>query len=396
MTSDIVNIDGANVLNITSILPAPVKGKENENDVLLTLIKHQETYFEDTRHFLIFTLPYSNAILSFFSRKWASYWSLIKKGEFLLEDRVIYVLAVPQFRNDSWLKPWLNRIGFFINRRRIENILKSNKIDLIHAQDLGIGAGIADLASQRYGIPYVVTARGIEKHASKTYFKRLLQNARHLIVLNFAQSLAIQQLGYSSTLLPHGVDNNFFEKPIFTKNVQQPIKIVTVSRLLDWKNIDKIIVAVSKLKISFKYHIFGAGPELHRLTELVNSLGIQDDVVFKGKVGYKDMPKLLSQYDFFVLVSYPETFGRVYVEAMARGLPIIGVKGCGIDGYIENGKQGFLVNHQDETEILNRINRLAEDSELRQQMGKAAENLARSFSWHSISEILYKIYRSVI
>ena len=55
----------------------------------------------------------------------------------------------------------------------------------------------------------------------------------------------------------------------------------------------------------------------------------------------------MKKSDVFVMPSAPETFGLVYLEAMASGCIVVGAKGWGIDGLIKNGFDGYLVEPRD-------------------------------------------------
>src|SRR5690606_32504327 len=98
---------------------------------------------------------------------------------------------------------------------------------------------------------------------------------------------------------------------------------------------------------NFIFDIYGDGPEKEALEALVSKLGLSDRIFFKGYIANQILPEILIQYDIFMMPSYPETLGRVYFEAMACGLPVIGSVGTGIDGLIEDGVQGFLVDTRD-------------------------------------------------
>jgi glycosyltransferase involved in cell wall biosynthesis len=63
----------------------------------------------------------------------------------------------------------------------------------------------------------------------------------------------------------------------------------------------------------------------------------------------------LTKADMFILVSAPETFGLSYLEAMASGCIVIGSKGWGIDGVIEDGVNGFLCEPNEEKMLLSKL-----------------------------------------
>ena len=72
------------------------------------------------------------------------------------------------------------------------------------------------------------------------------------------------------------------------------------------------------------------------------NLGLESCVYFEGEKAREQVLHLMEESDIFVLVSSPETFGLVYVEAMAKGCITIGSKGEGIDGVIVNNENGYL------------------------------------------------------
>jgi len=95
--------------------------------------------------------------------------------------------------------------------------------------------------------------------------------------------------------------------------------------------------------IEWFYTVIGDGPERSKLEKLAVSLNIQDRVYFKGFLPHTETLKFLEKSDLFIMVSAPETFGLVYLEAMAKGCIVIGTKNWGIDGIVLDKKNGFLV-----------------------------------------------------
>src|SRR5690606_12469237 len=152
-----------------------------------------------------------------------------------------------------------------------------------------------------------------------------------------------------SYLVPHGIDENFFNFKADCKN--NVPKIVTICSLLQLKNIDKVLFALNNIKTDFEYHIYGDGPDHDRLLRELYKLDIKEKVKFFDRIEHDRVPGVLEKYDIFVMPSYPENFGRVFIEAMAVGLPVIGAQGAGIDGYIEHGVSAFVVNHNDVSEL---------------------------------------------
>jgi L-malate glycosyltransferase len=129
-----------------------------------------------------------------------------------------------------------------------------------------------------------------------------------------------------------------------TKGTGGKISIITVSSLIDVKHVETNILALARLPetIDWSFTIIGEGPEQPRLEALTQSLGLHPRVVFKGQQPRATVLAELQKTDIFIMVSCLETFGLVYLEAMAAGNIVIGSEGEGIDGIIQHGQNGFL------------------------------------------------------
>ena len=87
--------------------------------------------------------------------------------------------------------------------------------------------------------------------------------------------------------------------------------------------------------------------------------------------------------DLFALPSHYESFGFVFLEAMAHGVPVVGVRTGGVPEVIRDGETGFVLDPADDGEALTgALSRLAGDDALRTQLGEQAQRWARErFSW---------------
>lgn len=122
------------------------------------------------------------------------------------------------------------------------------------------------------------------------------------------------------------------------------IRFISLCSLIPLKNIDVTLKALAELKneIEFTYTVVGDGPERNSLEKLSEELGLKPIVSFVGMKSHNASIEFLDNADVFIMVSAPETFGLAYLEALARGLIVVGAKGWGIDGIIENGISGYL------------------------------------------------------
>lgn len=147
-----------------------------------------------------------------------------------------------------------------------------------------------------------------------------------------------------SFLIPSGI-------PEHTININQQstsnktLTFITVANMIKRKNIDILIKAfhhLIQIDKDVRLTIIGDGVERDNLEELVVKLNISKNVFFLGKITREKVFLELSHNDVFVLPSIHETFGIVYLEAMARNCIPIGTVNEGIDGIIQDGVNGYL------------------------------------------------------
>src|SRR5690606_35758485 len=86
--------------------------------------------------------------------------------------------------------------------------------------------------------------------------------------------------------------------------------------------------------------LVGEGPELAKIQQKIEQLGLSDKVMFLGK--QEDVTQIISLADALLLPSEKESFGLVALEAMACGVPTIGSTAGGIPELVTHGETGFL------------------------------------------------------
>jgi glycosyltransferase involved in cell wall biosynthesis len=384
-----------NILVLTDTLPAPVLAKKvRENDVLVVTADMHEQLYDDVHYTFVFLL-YTSFFTHFLSEH-REHKEFLDLKSYNLKNRKIEIIAVPTFVKSNIFWPLYMKIAFLRNRRKLTRIIKENKIDIIHAQDVLTNLGLAYQINKYLKIPFVVTSRHLGRSDYiMPHVKKFISKAKGIINLGRNEKNLSAGLNPNSYLISHGIDDRFLSKRKETY-ATDTLKIVTVSRLLFWKNIDKIILALDQIKEGFTWDIYGEGPHFDTLKDLVAQSSISDKVVLHGHIDYEVIPETLLNYDLFVLPSFPELFGRVYIEAMACGLAVIGARNTGMHGYITEGEQGFLVNHEEVSELRDAIQRFISDKTLKVTMGEKAKVLSESFSWDSVINKLDQVYRSAL
>jgi len=157
--------------------------------------------------------------------------------------------------------------------------------------------------------------------------------------------------------------------------------IGTIGRLSPEKDQQNIIHAFARVKFDFpqaKLLIIGDGPLEQHLKALVNTLHLQNDVIFSGFVAHAQ--RFIKAFDIFILASTKEAFGRVLLEAMIGKIPVIGTRTNGIPEVI--GDAGILVDARDPHALFSAILNIAKlpQNELSAFGNKGYERIKSQFS----------------
>lgn len=132
--------------------------------------------------------------------------------------------------------------------------------------------------------------------------------------------------------------------------------IVSVSRIVKQKGYDLKFEVMNKLfeeNIYFHWYIIGDGSYKNEFELKISNSKIKDCVTFLGKINRDDLRKYYSNADLFILLSeFRESFGLVYLEAIACGCPAVGLDNGGVREVIQPGINGFLINYSDINQIV--------------------------------------------
>lgn len=240
--------------------------------------------------------------------------------------------------------------------------IQFNNFDMIHAHKLTFEGPIAYDLYEKYKIPYIITLRHTDQVVLKYrkdlmyYYKKILTNASKIIIISPWMTNVF------SNLLGQNFYNKISSKIINIPNIMKVDtrinKIKNNGRYLSVfhlkneeikrKNIFKVLDSIQELKkkgINIDLDIIGGGPAKEILEKEILEKDLNKNVKFIGVVDNSKILEVMSEYKAFILCSYPETFGMVYIEALCAGIPIIYVKDTGVDGFFNNNI-GVSVNHK--------------------------------------------------
>ncbi|MGP1375880.1 MAG: glycosyltransferase family 4 protein [Almyronema sp.] len=190
-----------------------------------------------------------------------------------------------------------------------------------------------------------------------------------------------------------GVDPDLFTA---THNPTDKVKLLYVGRLAAMKGLPILLESLAQLhstQPNLQLTVVGDGEERASLEANVQQMGLQTVVEFVGYQSQSAVRQYLQQTDIFVLPSFAEGVPVVLMEAMATAVPVIATRIAGISELVEEGVSGYLVPPGDVYALQQKICLLAENAELRQQLGQAGRRQVKeAFNLKTEAQKLHEIF----
>jgi glycosyltransferase involved in cell wall biosynthesis len=195
-----------------------------------------------------------------------------------------------------------------------------------------------------------------------------------------------------------GVPEEFFQSDHVDRVRNQPVRLITVSRLSDpRKNVEKVLRALAQLKsqYEFTYTVIGDGDLRPGLEALSRQVGLGQDVEFAGTLPRTEIKKRLASSDLFILPSSTlrtsiEGFGIAYLEANACGTPVLAARLAGAAEAVGEGVSGMFVNEPTVDSIASAL-RSYFSGEVTFEASRC-KAFARQFTWTKVVDRACEIY----
>ena len=334
-------------------------------------------------------------------------------------DLPIRVIRIPRFatvpkRLKLFGMPGLNSIL----ANRLTKLLRENRIELLHVNDtysLRAAAKAAEALEiplvlsyhnnlnvpySSYGYPYPISSwmdyreKGILKAAGKCPIVIADSNyiAQRLVEAGVSAS-RVKRIYIGGSICEWGSPPIHHDDP--------NIRVLSVGVMQIHKGFQDLILAIKKLSTEgwpLDVTMVGDGPYCSKLLELAERLGLTDRVKFVGRVSPQ---KLIGLYDWCDVVVVPtitpEPFGRVAVEAMSRGRPVIGTATGGLTEIIDNEQTGYLIPPATPSASAEKLLLLKNQRELVVKMGtRALEKCKMVFDQSVITNQVFDVYRNLV
>lgn len=299
------------------------------------------------------------------------------------------------------------QLGFaYMSRRLIDRKINQRNYSVLHFHTQPLAFLALDLLKK---IPTVITIdfTAIQAATEKTdpnfrwtynpnflLEKRVFQAAAKLITFSEAtRKSVIEDYKIDENkvkVIYPGVDINKIPLPTNPKRIEQkPYKILFIGGHFERKGGQDLLEVFLER--------FADQAELHLVTQTPIKCDRPNVYIYQNIKAYTPQwLELYHQADVFILPTYSEPFGWVFIEAMAAGLPIVTTRVNAIPEIVSHEKTGFLIQPGDRTDLANRIQQLIENRNLGREMGaKGRQIVEQKFNAHTNFQTLESIFQEI-
>jgi len=213
--------------------------------------------------------------------------------------------------------------------------------------------------------------------------------------------LDLKHFSGPTPVVPFGVNLEAFTSKPVNRNANAPLTIGYVGRMLPGKGLNVLADALNKLQSEpWKLLMVGDGSERKPFEQTLAQHGLLDRAEFTGAISYDSVPNFFQQMDVLVVPTETtarirEQFGRVIVEAMATGIPVIGST-CGAIPEVIDGA-GLVFPERDADALADAIRRVLADADLREEFARVGRRrVEENYSWDRVASKTYELYRQIL
>lgn len=262
----------------------------------------------------------------------------------------------------------------------------TKRYDVLHAHFGPVGNSYRFVASL-WQSPLLVSFHGydvssVPRKDGPGVYAQLFADAAGLTVNSDFMAGKLRALGCPPEKihkLPYGLDVAQFTAPERARHVGEPMRVLTVGRLVEKKGLEYSIRAVATVRATHpevRYDIIGDGPLRAQLQSLIEGLRQHEAITLHGAKEGDVIRAFLAEAHLFVLASVTSGDGDEegtpvsLLEAQASGLPVIATRHAGIPEIVRDGETGFLVAERDVDALTMRLTELVENPSLGMEMGR--------------------------
>jgi glycosyltransferase involved in cell wall biosynthesis len=295
-------------------------------------------------------------------------------------------------------------------------------MDLIHLHHPFLSGRLAIRYARPYEIPIVFTNHtryDLYAHAylpvipdgiSTTFLENYLTSFCREVDLVIAPSAGLRdvliKMGVDAhvEVIPNGVDLSPFSalaNPVPRQSLgfeDSHVLLIYVGRLGPEKNLTFLVRAFAGIHSAYpdaRLLLVGDGPEKDNLEDQVRRSGLEGKVRFAGMVEYESLPGYLAAGDIFVTASVTEVHPLSVIEALAAGLPVVGIRSPGIEDTIQDDENGLLCPN-DLAGFTAKLARIVGEPKTRRRMAREARASAEQYAIERTSARLIEQYERLV
>ena len=286
---------------------------------------------------------------------------------------------------------YLNNLSYFKNHKQLRKCLAEFNADVLYAH-YASGYGTTSRLTKFH--PTVLAVWGSDVYdfpKQNPGFWWLLVRSLKAADKLFSTSNAMAKVASQYTkkdfyITPFGVNVEDFS-PSTTKKDDDKITIGFLKKVSKLYGIPCLVKAFALLceknpDLNVELKVYGDGELLDDMKQLSNELGIAEKAHFLGRIPHADAPRVLREMDIFCAPSERESFGVSVVEAMACEIPCITSDADGLTEVMAEGETGLVFPANDEYALMNALEKLCKDKQLRHEMGKKGrERVLKYYNW---------------
>jgi glycosyltransferase involved in cell wall biosynthesis len=317
----------------------------------------------------------------------------------------------------------LSDTGFYFSFRFSRHARrKLQTMDIVHVHHPFLSGRLAIRYCKPYNIPIVFTNHTRYDLLTQAYFPLLPDEVGNTLLQAYLPSfcrevdlLIAPSLGLCEILrgfgvecpievIPNGVDLGPFRNPAHLVSRESlgfgpdEVLMVYVGRLGPEKNLAFLIRAFAGVHTAYpeaRLLLVGDGPEHDNLRDQVTRSGLEGLVQFTGMIGYDKLPSFYALGDIFVTASVSEVHPLTVIEALASGLPVMGIRSPGVGDIITDGLNGVLSEH-DLAAFTARLSRLVADGETRRRLAQQARQSSEQYAIERTTAVLEQQYARLV
>ena len=274
-------------------------------------------------------------------------------------------------------------------------------VDLVHAHTIPRDGHAGMQIAKALGVPFAVTGHGTD--VIRYFGNDNMPWKRNIEIVRRADALMAVSSNLMARLLPYRspeqisevVHNGIDFSLLPEGEVRKPGRILTVGSLKKRKCMDTTIAAFAEIVDKFpkaELRIVGIGELQNALMQQISDLNLTGRARLMGGMPHAEVMREMAEADLFVLPSYGEGYGVVYLEAMAAGCVTIGALGEGITDTIQDGVNGRLVPAGDKDAVRDAMDWALSHPEDTRAMREHARASARLLTWAANAEKTEQVY----